>query len=387
VVPAAFGETRTATFSPDSRHFAIAGDDRMLRVFSTDTLTMRVLRGHGAPISALAFSPDSASLASASLDKTVRLWSVTAGGLREIAVPEGGSWGFKLSEGDREVALPRTIHGRPALYIADVKTGLTRELLSPTATRAVSLQSSSGQPLSDSDVGLRRYLLDGGACEHGTPSTDLLACAYSRDGNLLASGGLDTIVRVYDQTANATRVLGQHEGSVVRIAFSADEHFLASGSSDKTVRVWDLSNGASRVLRGHEGDVEDVAFTSDGSRLGSVSMDGTLRVWDLRTEEARVFGGDQLAARALAFTHDDRFALTGDRSGSVRLWDLATGEARVVRRHAAFVRALAVTKDDRTVLSIGGDGAVWLWDLDTRRPFSRDPNELRAWMGELSAAE
>ena len=78
--------------------------------------------------------------------------------------------------------------------------------------------------------------------KHGGPVNSI---AFSRDGRLIATGGADGTVRVWDP-ASATEwmhISPFENGTLVRsVAFSLSADLLVAGSDDLTVRLFDVKN-------------------------------------------------------------------------------------------------------------------------------------------------
>ena len=224
--------------------------------------------------------------------------------------------------------------------------------------------------------------------------------AFSPDGTLLASGGFDKTIRLWDSaTGEELHVLRGHEGYLNQITFSHDSSLLASGGSigdvsirgDSIVRLWDTATGEElRLLHGHEGSIEAVAFNPDSTRLASSDWHGSIRFWDVATgKEVMALRGVEGSARSLVFSPDgNRLASAGSLSGqfshlsksAVRFWDTRSRGEIIRSRRLARQRAAELTPVlEEWMVKAGGDSDVLLdlLDRDTAHRSHEEATTLR----------
>jgi WD40 repeat protein len=213
------------------------------------------------------------------------------------------------------------------------------------------------------------------------------AVAFSPDGLILATGGYDNVLRLWDVATGRKRVdLAGHTGWIESLAFSPDGRTIASEGLDGG-RLWDVA-AKQGTIKLDAGQVLAVAYAPDGTAVATgAEDDGSVKIWDISAAKvrARLAGlpGDDVVL-ALAFSPDGRnlAAATIDketrpsldlrliRSGNgstITVWDVAGGRAPSVKhRFKAIVEivwALAFSPDGRTLAAGTSSKEVRLWDV------------------------
>ena len=242
--------------TPDGRRCVSRSQESKstLRVWDLETgECLKILKGDGERINAVALTPDGLTIVSGCADKTVRVWDVSSGdGPRKLEGHTGAVYAVALTADGRTC-----VSGSEdkTLRVWDLATGKCLKILGDRR-RSAYYDFVALTPDGRTCVAARRF--------HGKS------------------------VQVWDVAAGKyLRTLEGHSGAVNAVALTPDGRTCVSGSRDKTLRVWDVETGEClRTLEGHSGGVLAVAITPDGQTIVSGGW-RSVRVWGRPVAKAR----------------------------------------------------------------------------------------------------
>lgn len=199
-------------------------------------------------------------------------------------------------------------------------------------------------------------------------SHQLWSVCFSPDGALLASGGADTAVRLWNTVEGSlSQTLLQPTGTTA-LDFSPDGRQVVSASYDAIIRLWDLpARRVAKEFRGHKGTVWTVAFSPDGRTLASAGEDKTIKLWNATTGKLlRSLGGHGRNIWKVRFTPDGGRVVSSSFDRTVKIWDARSGcLLHTLEGHRQAVVGLAVSPDGRTLASASDDKTIKLWDMSS----------------------
>ncbi|KAF2832050.1 WD40 repeat-like protein [Ophiobolus disseminans] len=284
----------------------------------------------------------------------------------------GGS--LSLSEDGRilaaglaeEVLLTDLTNGKELGRVEGDGETITSLALTPSAShliicsRSLSMRIYSVNPVDADENALELELLRT-LRPHTSPVVTL---AVDRTGTLVATGGADGVVKVWDiRGGYTTHTFHGHGGVVsalhffeVEVAQTEDtaesskkrkrtksqqeegqatagaqenniEFRLASGAEDGKIRIWDLHKRKSTaVLDSHVSVVRSLQYSPKAKLLVSGSRDKTVIVWDSKRWKPHRTIAALEGIEGAGFICDGLCIYSGGESGRVRLWSVASGK-------------------------------------------------------------
>jgi len=221
-----------------------------------------------------------------------------------------------------------------------------------------------------------------------TPFSQLfpLSVVFSPDGKILASGGSDYRVRLWDpDTGKELGALEGHTDYLYTITISSDGKWLASGGADREVRLWYFQTKKERHrLGGQRETIRRVRFSPAGTMLASSCAQGTLHLWDTTTgKEIRALATDKPpgavfphAALSLRFTPDGKQLAFDNGAQGIQLVSVPDGKlVRSFLGQKDNIEELVFSADGATLYSCGGDRTIRAWDVATGKERRRYGDE------------
>ncbi len=332
-----------------------------------------VVAPYAAPLHDAAFSGDGSLLAAGAADGALVLWRWGQGGqrclrmrepaaLHRLAVsPDGGL--VLAAYDNKTVCLWNTLTGEPVWPAPLAVAAPVAELAFSARGRRMALALKNGA------MTVWTLPEEGPTPEplHGQSPAGIMSMALDPAGTLMALGGADGSVHLYDLGLKRFResFQGQHVDSVEGVVFSGDGQRLFSGGWDHTVRQWSVATGQETgppVV--YESRIHAMAATPDGLGWVAGTRNAVLHLHEGQAlSETRRVTFRSAGVSALALSPDGTQLVVGTREQAIEVWELATGVRRATLvGHGGHISDLAFSPDGTLLASASWDGSVRLWE-------------------------
>jgi WD40 repeat protein len=349
--------TRSVSFSHDGKKLAIS-DGAIIRLLNLEKNNLAVngsLKGHKSTIIQATVSSDGQIIATASQDNTVKLW-------------------------DRNGKLLRTLEGH----------GKAK----PDETHFSEI--NTGNPALDANLNalnnreLTKYY------ERGF--TWIRAVSFSPNSQILASGGSDLTVRIWQvNNGSQLHVLenGAGKGDINSVVFNPQGTRIASAGLGKEIKIWSIdgklihtiissnidlyktsNNPLIKNLKGSLLGITSLRFSPDGQVLAAASIDKTIKLWDFNKiekdantndSEIGTLSGHDREIYSIAFHPTLPLLVSGSADRTLKIWDYKSKTllATLTGGHTGVILSVDFSVDGKTIISAGVDGRIIFWKFDS----------------------
>lgn len=255
------GAVSEVRFLPSGTEALSSGDDGIIYLWDLVGQKLRHrFRGHEAKVVSLDFTSDGTRLASASWDGTVRVWDLsTRKALQEIHVHKETVHAALLSA-DGETVYSGGFDGKIRSW--DVHSG-----------ELIKILHNHGWP-----INIMRWVPHQQQIIFGSTSGDIKL--------------LDVT------TSEISKILIPHSKPVLGLAVSNKHGLVATGGNDGVIRVWDTQDwSVVGETEGIPGPVWALAFTSDGRGLYFGSLDDEVKYWEITGDDNTQWNKNQKKRR------------------------------------------------------------------------------------------
>ncbi|KIL71635.1 hypothetical protein M378DRAFT_64518 [Amanita muscaria Koide BX008] len=259
-------------------------------------------------------------------------------------------------------------------------------------------------------------------------SADLTCLHWSPDGQLLAIGSYDAILRICKANGELYFAHHQHNGPIFASRFSISGQWLLTASLDGTSCLWNVAEkrlhrqfqchtdccldvdwlddwtfascgadnlifimqvteeGSIKTLSGHENEINEIRFNPTGTRLASCSDDMTARIWNIESisnasdaipglmssDPVVILRGHNHSVNIIAWCPDhprgtNHHVATSSFDGTARIWDSVTGDClKVFTDHQRPLFAMTYSPSGKWLASGGADGWLHIYHVQSR---------------------
>lgn len=159
---------------------------------------------------------------------------------------------------------------------------------------------------------------------HGADVTDVAI----RSDNTIASASKDKTVKVWDFNGTLKRELTGHKREVMAVAFSHDGEKLVSGSADGTVKEWEVATGKMiQSIDAHDGWVRTVAYNHNSTQIASGGDDGKINIWNRSSGKLQnTIIAHSKWLETLSFSPDGKYIVSGGHDNYLVIVEASSGK-------------------------------------------------------------
>lgn len=369
-----YSDTTCISWSDDSRFFVVGSSDMTARVFSITPMEGHrafVVTGHRNSIVGAFFEKNSLNFYTASKDGALMYW--TCNKLLSEVVEKSRK--RKLEEGNEEPDEPVQSaadddEDKSVVWSKGAKHFFLQDNCD---LNCIKYHKESKIMVAGFSTGIfMLYELPEFIQIHALSISQhrISSVAINESGDWLAFGSSSLGQLLVWEWQSETYVLKQqgHFYDMNCLAYSTDGQLVATGGDDGKVKIWNTVSGFCFVtFHEHTASVTGVVFNQNNKVVLSASLDGTVRAFDMnRYRNFRTFASPRPAQFAcLALESSGEIVAAGSvNSFEIFVWSMQTGRLlEILAGHEGPISSLAFSPNQALLYSASWDKTVKIWDV------------------------
>ncbi|MCX6147773.1 MAG: WD40 repeat domain-containing protein [Candidatus Kapabacteria bacterium] len=196
------------------------------------------------------------------------------------------------------------------------------------------------------------------------------SCSWNKVGNLIATGGKDSIKVWNAKNGKLLKSFKAHNGTIASLAWKNNCNILASCADDKSIKIWDIEKTKLiTTLIGHSNLVHSVSWSHNGLKLASASWDQTVKIWDMNSYSLLKTLTDfkDVTYHAFWSPNDSMLSVsTGVNDLSIKIYNTTNWSIfRSILLHSDKINTVPWSIDGTKILSASDDGKIIEWDVNS----------------------
>ena len=279
-------------------------------------------------VASVDFSPDGKYVVSGSYDRTARVWKVSSA--TEINRVVYGSYVISVDfseDGNYVMSTDGTI-----VDIRDTVSGRNIVRLAPPDRVEEGFFSIDGKSvITSGSKSLRLWDMKGQEFSRVIYGDEENSIAVSPNGDLLAVGSTDGVIRTWSATNQNNIRKINHDRFVTSYLFTSDGKYAASQSDDNTFYIWHLSTGKQEFSKYIGFHIDSMDFSDNGKQVAVVACfrsydwkpcsENSAIVFDVSSGKQIESFRDANRFFSVAFSFDGRHIVLGNQA-SFSVWDV-----------------------------------------------------------------
>ncbi|XP_033001813.1 autophagy-related protein 16-2 isoform X2 [Lacerta agilis] len=196
-------------------------------------------------------------------------------------------------------------------------------------------------------------------------ASEINAARFSPNSSVLATGGADKLIRLWDVAGGRmekVKTLEGANGGITSVEFDPSGFHVLAGTYNNAAQLWKVDDcHFKEVLTGHTDKVTAARFRATRHQAVTGSRDRTVKEWDLTK------GACYRTIGVFSYCNDivccDTFIISGHHDKTIRFWDSRDPRCTQVIPVEGKVTSLSISPDQMHLLSCSRDNALKVIDL------------------------